>query len=202
MITLYHSNQSRSVRARWLLEEIGTPYELVRFDLGKGEHKTDDYRRIHPHAQVPALVDGDITVLESAAICLHLADRFPDAELAPPTGTPQRGRYYQWVVYAIGTLEPPILQVFLNTIQLPEAQRSAATAAAGRAQFAAVGTVLADALGQQPYLLGETFSAADVMIGSTLAWASFMGLLDDFPTLAAYVERLAQRPAYQRSTAD
>jgi len=201
MITLYHSNQSRSVRPRWLLEEIGEPYELVRLDMTKGEHKTDAYRRIHPHGQVPALVDGDLTLLESAAICLHLADRFPDAKLAPPLGTPQRGRYYQWVAYTIGTLEPPILQVFANTVMLPEAQRSADAAAAGRTQFGAVAKVLSDALGTQPYLLGDAFSAADVMIGSTLAWASFMGLLDGVPTLAAYVERLSQRPAYQRSNA-
>ena len=98
-------------------------------------------------------------------------------------------------------LEPPILQVFMNTIQLPEAERSAEQVAAGREKFQEVAKVIADGLGKGPYLLGEQFSAADVMLGSTLAWASFMGLLDGQPVLATYVERLTQRPAYQRMQA-
>ncbi|MBX3025490.1 glutathione S-transferase family protein [bacterium] len=200
MITLYHSPRSRSVRPRWLLEEIGADYELVTVDLGGT--RSEAHRRAHPHGQVPALVDGDLALIESAAICLHLADKFPAANLAPPVGTAERARYYQWVVYAIATLEPPVLQVFMHTLQLPEAERSAAQAAAGRARFAEVGQVIADALAGGPYLLGEHFTAADVMIGSTLAWASLMGLLDEQPALGAYVERLVQRPGYQRAQAD
>lgn len=201
MITLYHSPQSRSVRPRWLLEEIGADFTIVPIDLGKQEQKSAAHLRVHPHGQVPALTDGDLTLIESAAICLHLADRFPAAGLAPAPGTPERGRYYQWMVYTVATLEPPILQVFMNTIQLPEAERSAAEAAAGREKFRDVAKVIADAIGAGPYLLGDQFSAADVMVGSTLAWASFMGLLDGQPVLAAYVERLVQRPAYQRMQA-
>ena len=202
MITLYHSPRSRSARPRWLLEEIGAAYELVTLDLAKQEHLSAAHRQRHPHAKVPVLVDGDLALIESAAICLHLADRFPAAQLAPPVGTPERGRYYQWMVYAIATLEPPVLQVFLHTVRLPEAERSAAQAAAGRAQFAEVAQVLTDALGGHPFLLGERFSAADVMIGSTLAWASLLGLMDGMPALAAYVERLVLRPAYRRSQTD
>jgi glutathione S-transferase len=201
MITLYHAPQSRSVRPRWLLEEIGTEFTIVPIDMSKQEHKSAAHLRVHPHGQVPALTDGDLTLIESAAICLHLADRFPAAKLAPGLGTPERGRYYQWMVYSVATLEPPILQVFMNTIQLPEAERSAAQAAAGREKFKEVARVIADGVGKGPYLLGDQFSAADVMIGSTLAWASFMGLLDGQPVLASYVERLTQRPAYQRMQA-
>jgi glutathione S-transferase len=200
MITLYHSPRSRSVRPRWLLEEIGAEYDLVTVDLSG--QRSEAHRRVHPHGQVPALVDGDLALIESAAICLHLADKFPAAKLAPAVGTPERARYYQWMVYSIGTLEPPVLQVFMNTVQLPEAERSAAQASAGRTKFAEVGKVISDGLAGRPYLLGEQFSAADVMIGSTLAWASFMGLLDGLPALAAYVERLVQRPAHQRAQAD
>jgi glutathione S-transferase len=200
MITLYHSPRSRSVRVRWLLEEAGAPYELVTVDL-QGE-KSAAHRKVHPHGQVPALVDGDLALIESAAICLHLADKFADAKLAPPVGTPTRALYYQWMAYSIGTLEPPILDVFLNTVMLPEAQRSAAKAAAGRSHFAEVGAVIDAGLAGKPFLLGDQLSAADIMIGSTLAWASFMGLLDGLPGLATYVERLVQRPAYQRAQAD
>ncbi|MDX2169404.1 MAG: glutathione S-transferase family protein [Deltaproteobacteria bacterium] len=202
MLKLYHTAQSRSTRPRWLLEEIGAPYELVRISMKDNQHKSPEYLRVHPHGQLPALVDGDLTLMESAAICLHLADKFPDAQLAPPPGTPERARYYQWMVYTIGTLEPPVLDVFLNTIQLPEAERSAAKAESGRARFAEVAKVISAALGAQPYLLGDRFSAADIMIGSTLGWCSFMGLLDGQPVLSTYVERLVQRPAYQRAGAD
>jgi glutathione S-transferase len=202
MIKLYHSAQSRSTRPRWLLEEIGEPYELVRLDMSKKEHKTPQYLKIHPHGAVPALIDGDLAMIESAAICAHLADKFPAAKLAPAVGTPERGRYYQWMFYSMATLEPPVLQVFLNTVMLPEAQRSATVAEEGRKSFGAVAEVIANGLAGKPYLLGQQFSAADVMIGSTLAWSNFMGLLNGQPELTEYVQRLTARPAYQRATAD
>lgn len=199
---LYHSPRSRSVRPRWLLEEIGAPYELVTLDLSKNEHKAPEYVKIHPHGAVPAFVDGDTSLFESAAICMYLADKFPDKRLAPPVGTPARGLYYQWMVYSVATLEPPVLQVFLNTAMLPEAQRSAAAAEEGRTKFADVARVLAQALTGKSFLLGEQFSAPDVMIGSTLGWGQFMGLLNGHPVLEAYVKRLTERPAYQRAQTD
>jgi glutathione S-transferase len=202
MLKLYHSNQSRSTRPRWLLEEIGAPYELVRIDLGKQEQKSPQYLQIHPHGVVPALVDGDLTLIESGAICAYLADKFPAARLAPAVGTPERGPYYQWMFYTMATLEPPLLQVFMNTIQLPEAQRSAAAAEQGRTAFAEVARVIAAGLGDKPFLLGDQFSAADVMLGSTLVWAQMMGLLSDQPRLADYAARLSSRPAFQRAFGD
>jgi glutathione S-transferase len=202
MLKLYHSAQSRSVRPRWLLEEIGAPYELVRVDLAKQENKTPQYKQIHPHGVVPALVDGDLTLMESGAICAYLADKFPAARLAPAVGTPERARYYQWMFYTIGTLEPPLLQVFLNTVSLPEAQRSAAAAADGRAKFGESADVIGRNLGDKPFLLGDQFSAADVMVGSTVVWAQLLGLLNDWPLLLDYANRLSARPAFQRAFGD
>jgi glutathione S-transferase len=199
---LYHSPRSRSVRPRWLLEEIGEPYDIVRLDLSKGEHKEAGYLEIHPHGAVPGFTDGDLSMFESSAICMYLADKFPQKRLAPQVGTPARGLYYQWMVYSIATLEPPVLQVFLHTIMLPEEQRSEAQANEGRQKFGDVARVLGQALGTKPFLLGEQFSAADVMIGSTLAWGAFMGLLEGQPVLQDYVKRLTERPAYQRAQAD
>ena len=199
---LYHSPRSRSVRARWLLEELGVPYELVTLDFANGEHKQPRYLHIHPHGAVPALDDGEVTIFESAAICMHLADKFPDKHLAPPLRTPARALYYQWMVYSMATLEPPVVQVFMHTVMLPEAQRSAAAAAEGLQKFGEVAGVLKQALAKQPYMLGAQFSAADVMIGSTLGWGSFMGLLNNHPELEAYVKRLTERPAYERAQAD
>jgi glutathione S-transferase len=202
MIKLYHSRQSRSVRPRWLLEEIGAPYELVTLDMQKGEHKTPAYMKVHPHGAVPALVDGDLQLFESAAICAYLADKFPEKRLAPPVGTPARGLYYQWMVYAIATLEPPVIDVFMQTAMLPEAERSPAVLAAARKKFGDVATVLEQALGTRPFLLGEQFTAVDVMIGSTLGWAQMLGLLEGKKTLQEYVQRLSERPASQKAQGD
>ena len=203
MLTLYHATQSRSVRPRWLLEEIGAPYELVRLNLGAGDHKRPEYLRVNPNGTVPALVDGDLALFESAAICQYLADRFPEKRLAPPVGTAARGLYYQWNHYAMATLEPPIVTIFLHTIRRPEAERNATLVAEARAQLAAVLDVIERALARRDFVLGEDFTAADVMIGSTLGWARMLGMIDDArPNIAAYVTRLAARPAFQRAGAD
>jgi glutathione S-transferase len=151
---------------------------------------------------VPALSDGEVTLFESAAICAYLADKFPDKHLAPPLGSPARGYYYQWLIYSMATAEPGVLKVFLNTVMLPEAKRSVAAADEGRAQWAAVARVLESALEGKSFLLGEQFSAVDVMIGSIAGWASSMKLLEGFPQLQKYVARLTSRPAFRRANAD
>jgi len=196
---LYYAPQTRAGRPRWLLEELGVPYEIVPVDLAQGEHKKPEYMKIHPHGAVPALADGDLVLFESAAICMYLADKYPEKKLAPAVGTPARGLYYQWMIYTMATLEPPVVQIFLNTVMLPEAERSAAAVEKGKTQFAEVARVLSNALATRPYILGEQFSAADVMIGGMLGWASMMGLLSDQPTLHAYVKRVTDRPAFQRA---
>jgi len=198
---LYHSPQTRSLRPRWLLEELGVPYDLQTLDMAKKDHKSAEYLKIHPHGVVPALVDGDIVMFESAAICLYLADKFPDKQLAPAVGSPERAAYYQWMVYSVATLEQPVLQVFLHTVMLPEEQRSAETAEDGRTKFKEVARVLTQALRGKQYLVGNKLSAADIMIGSTLAWCHFMGLLNDQHALEEYVKRLSARPAYQAAQA-
>jgi len=203
MLTLYHSNQSRSVRPRWLLEEIGTPYEVVRLSLADQEHKRPEYLRINPNGTVPALVDGDLALFESAAICEYLADRFPEKRLAPPVGTAARGLYYQWIHYAMATLEPPIVTIFLHTIRRPEPERNAALAAEARERLGSALDVVERALAGREFILGKDFTAADVMMGSTLGWARMFGMMDDArPNIAAYVTRISARPAFQRASAD
>ena len=203
MLTLYHSTQSRSVRPRWLLEEIGAPYELVRVNLAAQENKRPEYLRINPNGTVPALVDGDLALFESAAICQYLADRFPERRLAPPVGTPARGLYYQWNHYAMAALEPPIVTLFLHTIGLPEAERNAKLVAEAHARLAPALDVIEHALAGRECILGNDFTAADVMVGSTLGWARAFGMMDDVrPNIAAYVARLSARPAFQRAGAD
>ena len=199
---LYYSPQGRAVRPRWLLEEIGEPYELVRLTLGT-DNKTPAYLKINPNGTVPTLVDGDLVLFESAAICQHLADRHPEKRLAPPLGTPARGLYYQWIHYAMSGLEPPLVTIFLHTINKPEAERIPVLVTEARAQLRTVLGVVEQALAGRPFILGDQLTTADVLVGSTLVWAQMMSLLgDDRPATAAYLTRLASRPAFQRATAD
>ena len=203
MMKLYSATQSRGVRPRWLLEEIGAPYELVRVNLTAGEQKKPAYLAINPNGTVPTLVDGDLTLFESAAICQYLADKFPDKRLAPPAGTPARGLYYQWIHYAMSGLEPPAVAIFLHTIQKPEAERIPAIVQESRRQLTAALDVVERALAGRNYILGDDFTAADVMIGSTLAWAQMMGLIGDgHKATGAYLARVTGRPAFQRASAE
>jgi len=199
---LYYSQFTRSGRVRWLLEELGAPHELVRLSLRAGEHRSLEYLAIHPHGSVPALVDGDLTLTESSAIVLHLADKYPDARMAPALGSDARGEYYRWIVYVPATVDPVLETITMQTRFLPEARRDPAVLAAAREKFATIAGVLTRALAGRPFIVGEGFTAADVVVGSALGWARFIGALDDHPQLVAYLEALQQRPAYQRAHAD
>ena len=202
MITLYHTPQSRSARARWMLEELGVPYEVKKIDLAAGEQKRPDYLRLNPNGTVPTLVDGDFVLFESAAIVQYLADKFAEKHLAPPPGTPARGLYYQWIQYAMCAFEPPLVTIFMHTVRRPEAERIPALLAEARPQLTAALGVVDRALAGRPFILGKDFSAADVMLGSTLGWARMMGFGgEDHPNVSRYVTELVARPAFQRASA-
>lgn len=198
-LKLYFAPQTRAGRPRWLLEELGVPYELVRVDLSKGEQKSPDYLQIHPLGVVPALIDEDTSVIESVAICLYLADRFPEKNLAPPPGSARRGAYYQWILFMTATLEPPLGNVFLHGTRLPPEERNPQILEQARKQLATGLRVLEDHLKDREYLLGAQFTAADVVLGSGLLWGSALGVLAGLPNILSYVERLKLRPALARS---
>ena len=200
--TLYHSGQSRSIRPRWLLEEIGAPYELVTLNLQAGDQKKPEFLKINPNGAVPALVDGDVKLFESGAICQYLADKYPDKRLSPPINTPARGYYYQWIHFAMSTIEPPLLTLFLHTVMHAEADRIPQLVAPAREQLKNALNVLEHALAGRTFLVGDNLTAADVMVASTLAWAQMIGLLDaSLPNTAAYLGRCMGRPAFQRAMA-
>jgi glutathione S-transferase len=201
MLTLYHSPQSRSIRPRWLLEELGVPHEVKLVSLQAGDQKKPEYLKLNPNGTVPTLVDGDLVIFESGAICQYLADKFPEKQLAPPGGTPERGKYYQWIHYAMSGLEPPAVTIFMHTTQLPEAERQPKLVENARTQLAAAIKVVDDALAGRDWMLGSQFTAADVMVGSTLVWAQMMGAVgDQYPNVAGYLGRCAGRPALQRAS--
>jgi len=202
MLTLYHSPQSRSIRPRWLIEELGVPCEVKRIDLTAGDQKKPEYLKLNPNGAVPTLVDGDLVLWESAAICQYLADKYPEKRLAPAVGTPERGKYYQWIHYAMSGIEPPAVTVFLHAMRLPEAERVPALVDGAKAQLGAVITVVDDALAGREWILGSQFSAADVMVGSTLVWCQMLGLIgDQYANVPGYLARCAARPALQRASA-
>ena len=202
MMTLYHSPQSRSIRPRWLIEELGIPYEVKPVNLAAGDQKKPEYVKLNPNGAVPTLVDGDLVLWESAAICQYLADKHAEKHLAPAAGTPERGKYYQWIQYAMSGLEPPAVTLFMHTIQLPEAERVPALVDTAKAQLGHSLKVVDDALAGREWILGSQFSAADVMVGSTLVWCQMMGLIgDQYANLGGYLARCSARPALQRASA-
>lgn len=189
MLTLFHAPRSRSTRIIWLLEELGVPYDLryvsIRYSDGRGGGP--DAANPHPDKKVPALLHDGALVTESAAVATYLADLFAEAGLAPATGEPRRGAYLTWMSWIEGEFGPAVFA------------RMTAPDGAEVPAFAAALRRLDDALAAGPYLLGERFSAADVMLGGGLGWAAHL-LPADGP-IAAYLARLSERPAAARAMA-
>lgn len=192
---------TRGTRVRWMLEEAGEKYEISPLDFRAGAHKQPGYLALHPHGLVPAAKLEGITLIESAAMCLHLADTHPEANLAPAIGTIERAQYYQWVTYAVATLDAPLVTAILNAIVFPEPRRDAAKIAEGKKTWDVAGPFLEKAIDGKTWLLGEQFTAADVVLGYDVRIAATLGWIEKTSALGAYAERLAARPAFQRAYA-
>lgn len=184
---LYFDPRSRSIVAKWMLDELGEPYETVLTLLEDKAHKKPDYLKINPAGKLPALVDGEARVFENAAICIYLADKFPARRLAPPQGSPDRGRYLSLMVYSTAQLEPAIGDEL--------SQSKGDISARGWTDAETARDVVETELGDGPYLFGDQFTAADVMIGSMFIWMRIMGKPSGRPKIDAYVDRLLARPA-------
>jgi glutathione S-transferase len=192
-LTLYHAAPSRSAVTRWMLEEIGEPYDIHFMSLSKGDNRTTEFLAINPMGKVPALRHGDVVITESAAICTYLADEFPRAKLNVPIGDPRRGVYLKWLFFGPSCIEPAMMDRAFPRKE--EARRSAL----GYGDFDTAMDVVAKAVSKGTYILGEQFTAADVVIGSGLRFGMMFKLLPERPEFTAYVGRLAQRPALQRA---
>ena len=193
---LYFAPRTRATRPRWMLEELGLPYEIVRVDLAAKENREPGYLRVHPLGEVPALVDGEVAIFESIAICLYLADRYPERGLAPPMSSPLRATYYQWLLFCPSRIEPAIARWEQHGGDVAEAEREKA-----RARFAEAAEVLTRVLATREHMLGDSFSTVDVIVGSNLNWARRVGLLDGH-VLSGYVDRVLARPAARRAFGD
>lgn len=194
-LTLYHASPSRSSIALWMLEEIGEPYEVKMLDLAKGDQRKADYLALNPMGKVPTLKHGDAVVSEVAAICTYLADAFPHAGLAVPVGDPRRGVYLKWLFYGPGVLEPAV------TDRAFPRKEEARRAALGYGDFDTVMNVLCKAVTPGPFLMGEQFTAADVVIGANIRWGMIFKMIPERKELTDYVARFQDRPAVKRSEA-
>jgi glutathione S-transferase len=191
MLTLYHAPRSRSSRFIWLLEEIGEPYAIEYVTIRRGDGSGGpDPRNPHPDKKVPALLHDDVLVTESAAICLYLSDSFPKTKLGPGVDDARRADYLTWLSYYAGVVEPVVLAKFQGRTETDPDEKRA---------YEALDARVRGALRAGPYLLGDAFSAADVLLGSVFQWAPTM--LPQGAEIDAYVARLSARPALQRSLA-
>ncbi|SDR37002.1 glutathione S-transferase [Rhizobiales bacterium GAS113] len=187
-VTLYHSPNSRSAGALTLLEELGAPYDLNIINMKAGEQRQPAYLAVNSMGKVPAVRHGEALITEQVAIFIYLADLFPEAKLAPPIGDPLRGPYLRWLVFYGSCFEPALVDRSLKREPGP-----ASTMPYG--DFDTMFNTLVEQLGRGPYLLGERFTAADVLWGGALTWMSMWKLIPDVPVIAAYVERNRSRPA-------
>ena len=190
-LTFYHSPNTRSTATRILLEELGAPYELAVLDMKQGQQRRPAYLAINPMGKVPAIVHDGALVTESVAIFIHLADAFPAAGLAPKIGDRNRGPYLRWMAYYAACFEPAVVDRAQKREQAP----------LGMSPYGDFDTMLktvTDQLERGPYILGDAFSAADVLWGAGLGWTTMFGIVPKLPVIDAYIQRVEARPAAQR----
>ena len=187
-ITFYHSPNTRSAGTRILLEELGVPYELKVLNMKAGEQRQAEYLAVNPMGKVPAIRHGDALITEQVAIYLYLADLFPEAGLAPAIGDPLRGPYLRWMVYYGSCVEPAIVDKAMKRDPAPLAM-------CPYGDYDTMLKTLTDLLAVGPYVLGERFSAVDVLWGTALTWITNFELMPKSPTIMDYIGRINARPS-------
>ena len=193
---LYEFGYSRSTRVHWMLREAGVEYESISVDLSRGEQRSPEFLEVNPYGKLPVLVDGDLTITESAAICLYIAEKYPEKGYIPPAATADRARFYQWVCFCIAELEPQLWSIRKNMILYPKAKRSLQAVRVAQEEYGLAARVLSDHLSKSEYVAGGAFGAADVIVCYNLIWADTLKLLKEYPALIAYMQRQRGRPAF------
>ena len=192
---LYGFGPTRSLRALWGLRELGADFEFVPVKLPAGEHRRPEFLKLNPAGKLPVLVDGDNVVTESAAIVLYLAEKYPEKKLLP-TDLKQRSQVYRWIMFAMTELEQPLWRIAKHTFILPEDQRLPQDVALAKADFAAMARVLEAHMEGRQFIVGDRITAADCVTAYLMDWANENKLIDGFPNLRAYLDRM-----YARATA-
>lgn len=192
-LKFYTNPMSRGRIVRWMLEEVGEPYDTVILK-DTAAMKSPDYLAVNPMGKVPAIQHGDMVVTECAAICAYLADVFPAANLAPAHTSPLRAPYYRWMFFAAGPIEAAVTNKALK-LEIPDGNH----ATLGYGCYDDVIHALDTIIGNTPYICGDQFTAADVYVGAHLDWGLQFGTLPKHPAFEAYVSRLQSRPAARRA---
>ena len=196
---LYGYRNGRTLRAAWALEEVGAQYEYVEIDLKRGEGQKPKFLEINPSGKVPVLDDGGTIITESAAICMHIAEKYPQSRLLPPIGTLERSQCYKWTSYIITELDTPLWTIAKHRFALPRERRVPAVIETAGWEFRTAVKVLAKGLGDRDYLVGDCLTVADIVAGHTLAWAKSARFPLGSEQLDRYLERLLARDAVTRA---
>jgi glutathione S-transferase len=190
---LYEFPPTRSIRARWMLQELGIPFEAITVSLNKGDHLKPDYKMINPAGKLPALVDGDFVLTESVAIALYLAEK-QQGKAFIPKDLRERAEMYRWLMFTVTELEQPLWRIARNTSIYPESDRSPSDVTIARREFKEMGAVLETHMRGRKYVVGDHVTLCDFVLAYTLDWGNEAGLLGDCPQLKAYMESMYQRP--------
>ncbi|MGB5062448.1 MAG: glutathione S-transferase family protein [Candidatus Competibacter sp.] len=199
MLMVYGFPNARSSRVVWALEEAGAEYEYIYVDLKAGAGWQPEYLALNAGGKVPTLVDGEFVLTESGAICTYLGDRFPATGLTPQVGSRERARYNQWCYFVLSELEQPLWTIGKHTFALPEQRRAPVVLETARWEFSVAAKVLAEGLGRREFIVGNRFTAADILVAHTLGWAQAVKLPLEHDNLESYAARLLARPAWARA---
>jgi glutathione S-transferase len=190
---LYEFPPTRSIRVRWTLQELGADFEAVRVNMLAGENKSPEFLKINPAGKLPALVDDDTVLTESIAIVLYLAEKYPEKHLIPADPV-RRAELYRWLLFATTELEQPLWRIARNANLYPENRRVPADIENAREDFKPMAAVLEEHMKGREFIVGDSVTVADFVTAYTLDWANQAGLLEGFPGLKAYMERMYARP--------
>ncbi len=192
-LLLYHAIPSRGTIVRWMLEEVGEPYEIKILNMEAGEHKQSEYLNVNPMGRVPALRHGDKVVTETAAICTYLADAFPGANLSVPVDSPLRADYYRWLFFGPVSAETALMWAALGDVKTDIDYKPFAT-------VEDVAETLRGAVSGKDFIVGDHFTTADLIIGGTIFWGlELVPVLPKLPELVDYWSKIAERPAWKRT---
>ena len=204
-ITVFGTPMTRSLRAVWALEEAGADYSYQRIDLRAGEGRKPDFLAINPGGKVPVIKieseDGEQTVPESAAIVTWVGEHFPESNLLPPPTDSARNQYFRWIVFAVAELEQPLWTMSKHTFAIPEKHRVPQVVDTAQWEWKVAMRLLETGLGTKPWILGDNFSGADIMLAHTLKWGTAKAGALDSVVLTEYMDRAFARDACQAAIA-